>query len=208
MLDDDRLYRRTDPPVEPAQPKSAKGKAKSRRAKPTRASKRRKIDKAAEDSDDENNEVSWNKNSLTEDDGFGGVRWECLAVTLADYEVIISAFRRTRDPNEKALHDRLLKDVMPIIQKKAEEQERKALRKMKELETLNKLASAKRSSRIAGKMEKRREDEEAAEMERKRLADLAMARKEEEKRRKMEDVSGFKHFSTEFTNSDRLVKAA
>lgn len=187
-MDDDRLYRRTDPPPEVVRPKAkSKPKSRSRRSKATRASKRRKVETAAEDSEGAGDDPG-TKESNDDDDGFGGMKWECLAVTLGDYENIISSLRRSKDPNEKALHDRLIEEVLPIIQKRAEEQERKALRKLKELETLQKLASAKRSSRIATKMEKRKEEEEAAEVEKKRQVDLSMARKEEEKRRKMEEV--------------------
>ena len=51
-----------------------------------------------------------------------------------------------------------------------------------------KLATAKRSSRIAGKVERQKHIEEAEEVERKRLADIKMAKLEQEKQRKLEEV--------------------
>ncbi len=54
---------------------------------------------------------------------------------------------------------------------------------------MEKLATAKRSSRIAGKAERQKEEAEAAEAERKRQSDLAMAKKEQERLNKLERVS-------------------
>ena len=68
-------------------------------------------------------------------------------------------------------------------------QRQKVLRKQRELENLQKLATAKRSSRIAVKMEEQKEIEAVAEAERKHKADLANARKVQEKQRNMEEVS-------------------
>lgn len=124
-----------------------------------------------------------------EDDGFGGMKWECIAITLEDYNAFMEGIRRSRDPNEKTLYKRLTEDVLPIIEKRAEVQRQKVLRKQRELENLQKLATAKRSSRIADKMEKQKEIEAAAEAERKHQAELANARKVQERQRKMEDVS-------------------
>jgi hypothetical protein len=62
---------------------------------------------------------------------------------------------------------------------------------LKELENLHKLASAKRSSRLAGKAEKQKEKDALDEAERKKLADLEMAHKEQERQRKLEEVRVF-----------------
>ena len=108
---------------------------------------------------------------------------------MEEYRTFLDTICRSKDPNEKAMFQRLEKDVIPIIAGKVEEQLRKEARRRKELEVLQKLATAKRSSRISAKMEKQKEIEEAAEAERKREADLTMAKKEQERQRKMEEVS-------------------
>lgn len=120
---------------------------------------------------------------------FGGFTWECMAITMEDYTAFLDAHRRTKDPNEKAMMKRLQQEVIPVIEKRVEAQARKELKRQKELENLAKMATAKRSSRLADKHEKRRELERAEEEERKHQADLAMAQKELEKQRKMEEVS-------------------
>lgn len=122
------------------------------------------------------------------DDGLGGMKWECLCITLEEYQEYIKSIRRSKDPNEKVLCQRLEQKVLPQIEAAAEEKARKEARKLKELEIMSKLATAKRSSRISARVEKQRENEEAAEAERKRQAEVAMAKAEADKQRKMEEV--------------------
>lgn len=117
------------------------------------------------------------------------MKWELLAITLDDYNNFLDTIRRSKDPNEKALRQRLIEDVLPIIEKRAEQNRAKEARRMKELENLQKLATAKRSSRLADKAEKRKEVEDAEEAERKHQAELQMAHKEQDKQRKLEEVS-------------------
>lgn len=72
------------------------------------------------------------------------------------------------------------------MEKQEEANKRRAAQKERELLNLEKLATAKRSSRIAGKMESQKQEEEAREVERKKHADLTMAKKEQEKWLKLE----------------------
>jgi len=115
--------------------------------------------------------------------------WECIAITLQEYQTFLESIRKSRDPNEKALYKAVADTILPILEKKAEAQRAKALRKQRDLENLQKLATAKRSSRIAGRVEKQKEEEEAVAAERKRIQDLDMAHKEQNRQRKLEDVS-------------------
>lgn len=160
---------------------------------PRRSSKRTRLSIQVNDSsdqEDEEDEVTPAPASDVEpNDDFGGYTWECVAVTHHDYSALMSAWQRTRDPNEKQLKARIEREVLPIVEKRAEAQQRKFLRQQKELENMQKLATAKRSGRIAGKMERQRELDLAAEAERKRKDDLIMARKEEERQRKLEEAS-------------------
>lgn len=213
VLDDNRLYRRTDAPIPdpPARKPKAKAKRKSVAKTPkktptrgTRSSKRRKIEESeeeeeqqeedetmaeAEDVDMTNGDIS----AAPEDDepayGFTSKTWECIAVTLEDYQEFLSTIFRTRDPNEKALRARIEQDVLPIIEKRAEAIRQKQLKKIRELENLQKMATAKRSSRLADKADREEQERKEREEEAKRQRDLKMALAEQERQRKIEEVS-------------------
>lgn len=148
-----------------------------------RASKRRRVSGAAgEDSDDANTDA----NGDTAKDSMNGMKWECIAVTLAEYQAFLDNIQKTRDPDEKVLRDRLNEQVMPIIEKEEEAQQREIVKREKELFNMELLAGAKRSSRLAGKAEKERQEREAEEETLQQQAELAAARKEEAKQRRME----------------------
>ncbi|KAL8929910.1 MAG: hypothetical protein Q9208_001054 [Pyrenodesmia sp. 3 TL-2023] len=189
VLDDNRLYRRTDPPAPP--PPAPKPKANSKKAKAAaRASKRRKT-KEAQDMTHEDEQVETAENPLStarEQDNFGGRKWECLAVTLTDYIIFLDSIKKSRDPNEKALYKRVSEDVLPIVEKDEESKQRRQARKERELMNMEKLATAKRSSRLASKFETERMHREAAEAEQKRKADIAAALAHEEKQKRMEQA--------------------
>ncbi|OBT73283.1 hypothetical protein VF21_08443 [Pseudogymnoascus sp. 05NY08] len=187
VLDDNRLYRQTEPPPPPAPKATPKKNSKKARAA-ARASKRRRLSRVpASDSEEETEETEEVKeDKAVEDDGFGGIKWECLAITLDELNNAIASFAKSRDPNEKSLRQRLVDDLLPLLEKQEESRKRKQIQKERELLNLEKLATAKRSSRIAGKLEHQRQEEEAREEERKRQDELAMAKKEQEKWRKLE----------------------
>ncbi|KAF2266879.1 hypothetical protein CC78DRAFT_552246 [Lojkania enalia] len=206
VFDDNRLYRRTDPPLPPPPPK-AKSKAKSKKSRGTRSSKRRKPSTPEpKDPIEEEDETMVKELEEKQDDGLGGMKWECVCITLEEYRSYINGLRRSRDPNEKVLRERLEQEVLPEIQKMAEAQAKKEARKMKEWEVMQKLATAKRSSRISARLEKQKEIEEIAEVERKRHAELAMAKAEEEKRKKMEEARESRMMTREQRLKEREAK--
>jgi hypothetical protein len=194
VLDDNRMYRRTDvPATPPAQKTRAKAKPKAKKAKGTRTSKRQKAstpepEETAEDEDTAMDLGADHDPVQLEDDGFGGMKWECICVTLEDYQDYMGTIRKSRDPNEKILYKRLQEEVVPVMEALAEEQARKQARKMKEIENLQKLATAKRSSRISARVEKQKEVEEVEEAERRRQAELTKAQAEQAKQKKLEEV--------------------
>lgn len=195
VLDDDRLYRKTEAPIPPT-PKKAKAKAKpkARKSRGTRSSKRQKLLEEPEDEEEQDGEadeqpVEIKQEAPVEDDGFGGMTWECVAVTFEDYQTFLESIRRSKDADEKALHKTITEDIMPTIEKRAESQRQKALKKQRELENLQKLATAKRSGRLAEKQERQRQVEEVEAAEKKHREDLAMAQKEHKKQQEMEEVS-------------------
>ncbi|EMD61474.1 hypothetical protein COCSADRAFT_201892 [Bipolaris sorokiniana ND90Pr] len=195
ILDDNRMYRMTDPPT-PPEPAKTKSKPKPKKLKGSRSSKRQKI-ATPEPEETAEEEQAISEQSEEVDDGFGGRKWECVCVTLEDYQEYINSIRKSRDPNEKILCKRIQEDVIPVMEKLAEEQARKQARKMKELENMHKLAMAKRSSRISSRLEKQKEIEEAEAAERKRQEELAMAKAEQEKQKKLEEAQDSRRMTRE-----------
>ena len=78
--------------------------------------------------------------------------------------------------------------MLPVIEKAEEVQLRRNAKKERELLNMQKLATAKRSSRLADKLEREREEQETLAAERKRQADLLEARKDQERQRQMEQA--------------------
>ena len=209
VLDDNRMYRRTDarppPPLPVATPKP-KPKAKSKkvvkpRPRGTRSSKRFKPESEPEDEDEEMLDADSGAQDETvvaisaEDDdredkdfGFTSNTWECIAITLEDYQEFLSTIFRSRDTNEKELRQNIEADVLPILEKRAEAIRQKQLRKQRELENIQKMTGAKRSSRLAVKADREKEEREAREAEERKQRDIEMAHEEQERLRKAEEV--------------------
>lgn len=214
VLDDNRLYRRTDPPIPP--PVAAKPKANSKKAQAARrASKRRRVSTSTPEADlesikdegDEGQRIGVAVGGDTASaDTFGGYKWECIAITLPQYQEFIESIGKSKDPDEKILRQRLTEDVLPIIGKVEEEQQKKIARRQKELMNLEKLVGAKRSSRLAGKIEKEKEEQAAAEAVRKHAADLAAAHKEQERHKNMEEERHSRMMTREQRIKDREYK--
>lgn len=206
VLDDNRLYRRTDPPLPP--PKPVKPKANRKSARAMRASKRRKLSGAVafdEDSDEENNSDVNGDDTIAEK-YTGEYEWECIAITLAEYQQFADSIRNTKDADEKVLRNVLRERVIPFMEKIEEEQQRKRAKREKELVNLQLLAGAKRSSRIAQKAERERQEREASEAARKRETDLLIAHKEQEKQKRMEEERRSRVMTREQRMRDREQK--
>jgi hypothetical protein len=185
VLDDNRIYRLSDPPAPALKPK--KNSLKARAAE--RAAKRRRIaaalDSGADDADDDTSEQDKIEDT-PEDDGLGGMLWECIAATLDEVREFVGTLLKTKDPNEKVLRNEIQEHLVPILEKQEDSRRRKIHQREKELLALEKMAYAKRSSRIASKIEQEKTNELAREVELKRREAEAAARKEERKRIKME----------------------
>ena len=139
-------------------------------------------------------------------DTFGGFKWELVAITVAQYQEFIDSLKKTRDEDEMALRDYLREDIIPVIEKGEESQRRKIERKERELLNLEKLAGAKRSSRLADKHERERHEREAAEAEQKHAADLAEARLEQQRQLRMEQDRQSRMMTREQRIRDREYK--
>lgn len=197
MLDDNRLYRRTDPPL-PAPRKPAKQKPKSRSTRASRASKRRKVAAADEEEEPEKANEGEDQN--------GEIKWECVAVTLSEYNEFLGSIIKSRDPDEKILRDSIVENVMPFIEQAEEAQERKRIKREKEMTNVQLMAGAKRSGRLAQKFEKERADKEAADAARKHEMDLATARWEQGQREKQENDRDSRVMTREQRMKDREQK--
>lgn len=223
VCDDNRLYRRSDEVPLPLTPKpkpksTPKPKSKSKKPAPrkgTRSSKRRKLDESEDEEAEEPSEVDetmMDDNDITNGDiteaasaeepgyGFTSKTWECIAVTLEDYQEFMASIFRSRDSNEKQLRKRLEEDVMPIIEKRADAIRQKQLKKLRELENLQKMATAKRSSRLQDKAEREAKEQEDREAEEKHKAELRMAHEEQEKQKRIEEG----HESRRLTREQRV----
>ena len=214
VLDDSRLYRRTEPPL-PAAPK-AKSKSNTLKAQAARrrASKRRRIEtsetpeaKDGESStavDTRNGEDTMNGDDQV--DTFGGFKWECIAVTSEQYREFLGSIERSRDPNEQELHLRIVEQVLPVVGKVEESHRRKMERKQRELLNVQKLTGAKRSGRLADKHERERQEREAVEAAHRNAAELAAAHREQERQSRMEQDRQSRMMTREQRIKDREFK--
>lgn len=98
------------------------------------------------------------------------------------------------------------KHILPLVRERAEQQRAKEARRLREIQNTQKLATAKRSSRIAGKMEKQKAVEEAEEAERKRQLELEMVKREQQRQRMAEESRGSRLMTREQRIKEREVK--
>jgi hypothetical protein len=215
VLDDNRLYRRTDAPpppdVAPKTPTKAKTKARKSNGRNTRSAKkprigRRVIETSPEETEEEHEVANGVEEEEPAQDDFHMQRWELLAVSMDEYNEFIDSIRKSRDPNEKDLVKNIQAHVMPILAEAEEERKRKEVRRMKELELLQKMATSKRSSRLADKQDKIRADREAAEQEAAHKAELEMAHKEQKRQQQMEEARESRRETREQRLKEREVK--
>ncbi|GKU02254.1 hypothetical protein FLAG1_04461 [Fusarium langsethiae] len=189
VLDDNRIYRLTEAPptIKAARPKKPRVSYGSRRSSKRRRSNMNAEEEATETDQETKDEMP------SEDDGLGGMTWECLAVTLDDVRAVVDGFRKTRDENEKILRDQLEEHLVPILERQEQSRQRRELQRDREIANAAKMANAKRSSRIAGKIEQQRHDEHLREEERQRREEeanrqreeLAQTKKEKERNKRM-----------------------
>ncbi|KAL7892595.1 hypothetical protein HDV63DRAFT_244844 [Trichoderma sp. SZMC 28014] len=181
VLDDNRVYRLSEAPpsYKPPKPKPSRGSR--------RPGKRRRVSEPIDDtaSSIEHSRKDGPEGEL-EDNLLGGMVWECLAVTLAEVQNLVDSMASCRDENEKILRRQLRDHLLPILEKQEEDRIRRELKREKELQTLAKMANAKRSSRIALKAEQRhKEEQERVETKQLREAE-AIQRREEQKQEKIQ----------------------
>ncbi|KAK7989246.1 hypothetical protein PG989_009561 [Apiospora arundinis] len=210
LLDDDRLYRMTDAPPQGSSSSSWKPKKNTKKAKAaaSRAAKRRRVSRstAADAEDDEGPGSEAEEAPEPEDDGLGGAKWECIAVSLPEVQAFLATMRKTRDENEKILRGRIEEGLVPILEKHEESRKRKALARERELLNMEKLAHAKRSSRLANKAEQQKQEQQVREEEERNRKEALAAKKEEQKRLKIEKERDSRLVSRENRLKEREAK--
>ncbi|KAF9382156.1 hypothetical protein CPB97_007324 [Podila verticillata] len=136
LFDDNRLYRENPPPKrttkksKPAPPPPLKVAPEPRRG--TRRSERGQ--KAEAPSAEP--EPEFEPPPITP-----GVEWEPVCITRQEWEEFATTFKRSKHPDEKALHSFINNDILPKVLEDIREKE-------KEREKLEAVANRKRSSRI------------------------------------------------------------
>ena len=197
VLDDNRVYRYSEPPIMEPQPKQKKSKYyRSGRRSSKRHDANINNEKAFPDTaDDEQG-----------DDGLGGGTWECVAVSLQDVHELLRPFSKTRDENEKILKRQLEDHLIPILEKQEEAQKRKQQQREKELLNMAKMATAKRSSRLAGKAEKQKREGEEREHERHKVEAEEAERREAEAQMKLEREREFRMFARQRRLEEREAR--
>lgn len=197
----------TEAPPPPVQWKPKKNSKKAKAA--ARAAKRRRVSEStAQGTDGADDKPQPGTENATEpaDDGLGGAKWECIATNLDEVRAFLATIKKSRDENEKVLRETIEEHLLPLLEKQEESRKRKALQREKELLSLQKMANAKRSSRLANKAENQRAEAQAREEEQKRRAEEIAARKEEQKRLKMEKERDNRLMSREVRLKEREVR--
>lgn len=179
-----------------------KASARKRRAG-VRSSKRRKVVDTPDETDGQEDETDAVQSASNCNRDY---EWECVAITLNDYNTFIDSLKKSKDLNEQALYERLVEDVLPVIEKVEELQQKKALRREKELIALEKLATAKRSSRIASKQDRIRQEQQAAEEAKRQEAERIAEQKAKEKAQKIEKERQYRLMTREQRLKDREEK--
>lgn len=202
VLDDNRVYRLSAPPATPAS--KPKSKPKKTYGSSRRSSKRRRAttDTADEPETKDDNNTEYNDHGSD----YGGMKWECVAVTLEDVRLLINSMRKTRDGNERVLRDQLEVHLLPILEKQEESRRRKQEKHDREMLSLAKMANAKRSTRIAHKVEQQKQDEKDKEEQDKLMREAEEERRAEQKRQKLERERDFRMFSREKRLKEREAR--
>ncbi|KAI3554762.1 PHD-finger domain-containing protein [Colletotrichum abscissum] len=203
VLDDNRVYRMTEPPNPPTPKKKAKAAKYG-----SRSNKRRRLSapNGTDHADQSVNEPTDASGDTTEDTGLGSMKWECLAVSLEDVQEIIASFHKTKDDNEKVLRDQLQEHLLPILEKQEESRKRKEQQRERELLSLAKMANAKRSSRIANKAEQQKQEEKAQEEAKVIQVQRAAAKKQEQQQLKIEKERDLRLISREKRLKEREAR--
>ncbi len=140
--------------------------------------------------------------------GLGGMKWECVAVALDDLRALLASIPGKRDPNERVLREKIVKHLLPILEQQEERRKKRERERERELLNLARMASAKKSSRIASRQEHLRQEELQREEDQKRRLELEALRRAEQKQRKMERERDNRLLSREKRLHEREIRRA
>ncbi|KAM5370652.1 hypothetical protein ACJZ2D_008366 [Fusarium nematophilum] len=155
VLDDNRVYRLTEPPPASTTPKPKNSK-NSRRGR--RASKRRRT-AAVPDEEENGDPENEAKEDERQDEGLGGMNWECLAVTLDDAREKERQHRqaeKAKQREEQAQHKLERERDNRMISREQRLREREARRLQHEEELAQLSEDSKNLSSSSGRLSERR----------------------------------------------------
>lgn len=101
LLDDNRLYRRTEMKIPPAtRPMKASVKKRS--------TKRRRLTggEAADTVEDQDQEATM----------LDSMKWSCVCATIDEFAEFIATLKKSKHPDEKEFYKHLVNEVMPVLQ--------------------------------------------------------------------------------------------
>ncbi|OAA64079.1 PHD finger domain protein [Cordyceps fumosorosea ARSEF 2679] len=201
VLDDNRVYRLSEISEQPLQKlRKQKTYGTSRRSGRRRRTSNTSTTKDCALMESMHTQSSEVKSRL------GSMTWECVAVTLDEVRHLIDSLQTTRNANEKILRKQLDIHLLPILEKQEASRKRKEAQHQRELLSLAKMANAKRSSRIAGKIEQQKEEEKAREEWVKAQKELESQRRERQMQMKLERERDFRMFSRERRLNERAAR--
>lgn len=132
--------------------------------------------------------------------------WECIAVTLNDVQKVLRNLHNIGDENEEILRTQIQIHLVPILEKQEEERTRKKVQRERELLNLAKMANAKRSTRIAVKVEQRKQEEKQKLEQRRFAAEEGEKRRTEQVRLQKEGDRDVKIASRKERLADRAAR--
>ncbi|GAC98748.1 PHD-finger motif containing protein [Pseudozyma hubeiensis SY62] len=127
--------------------------------------------------DDDNHDMETGKDATAEDEW---VEFEAIVVTRQEWLDFAKRFAKSKDPNEKNLHQFINNEILEQVLEAMDEVERQRALELA-------LANRKRSSRIAIKESEREERERDREARARMEEKMALIRKEEEQKRQREE---------------------
>ncbi|RUS14350.1 hypothetical protein BC937DRAFT_93940, partial [Endogone sp. FLAS-F59071] len=196
LFDDNRLYKETPaaPPKPKPKPKSRSSKSSRSRRKSVRSSRRSHTTNTddggggCEDDEDEEMPDTGGRGSRTKARGAAvdageedeeDARWRLVCRTEAEWSSFPMQFARSRDPDEKYLHELATKEILPKVLADLRERD-------KERRRMEAIANRKRSSRILIKELERQEKERMDEVRKQEAEEAAQKRREDVQKRREE----------------------
>lgn len=141
--------------------------------------------KVGTETPEEHEYISYSE-ALGRDTPVDKIKWECVCVSLADWETFIESLRNSRESYDKMFYKYLKNDLLPVLREHEEKRVRDTWAREKQREIAKLVLNRKRSSRIEEKQIQQQlraeEEKRNAEEQRKRIE---IRRREREDRERL-----------------------